>query len=310
MAGKEKTIVQGKCCRLWEPLKGIKHFFKINCGLKALFYQVKVSHRGLQQLEPVLEGLGQPQPVLEGLGQLQPVLEGLGQLQPVLEGPGQPQPVLEGLGQPQPERNNLPKKTWEEAAAAAGVLTMVRVDEPTYSHDNSEGKRTNKKKTPLQYRKQEPKVKEATKPLTEAEKRLFKEAFITDKARLYKRQRKYEKESDCLIIIRDNVLGKGAQTKGKYIAYGLGSIKKDFLTDGMKFDADKFYMHANHTDFQMEAVPAQNRKRKEVPDTQKSRKCCTCTCTADNSKKYKPKKVATPGTIQDDISDRSSNGDD
>ena len=63
MAAKEKTnvdIKQGKCCRLWEPSKGIKHFFKINCGLKALFYQVKVSHRGLQQLEPVLEGLGQP----------------------------------------------------------------------------------------------------------------------------------------------------------------------------------------------------------------------------------------------------------
>ena len=45
-----------------------------------------MSHRGLQQLEPVLEGPGQPQPVLEGLGQLQPVLEGLGQPQPVLEG--------------------------------------------------------------------------------------------------------------------------------------------------------------------------------------------------------------------------------
>ena len=73
MAAKEKTnvdIKQGKCCRLWEPSEGIKHFFKINCGLKALFYQVKVSHRGLQQLEPVLEGLGQPQPVLEGLRQL------------------------------------------------------------------------------------------------------------------------------------------------------------------------------------------------------------------------------------------------
>ena len=92
MAAKEKTnvdIKQGKCCRLWEPSKGIKHFFKINCGLKALFCQVKVWHRDLQQLEPVLEGLGQPQPVLEGLGQLQPVLEG----------PGQPQPVLEGLRQ-------------------------------------------------------------------------------------------------------------------------------------------------------------------------------------------------------------------
>ena len=120
MAAKEKTnvdIKQGKCCRLWEPSKGIKHFFKINCGLKALFYQVKVSHRGLQQLEPVLEGLGQPQPVLEGLGQPlpvlegpgqpQPVLEGLGQLQPVLEGLGQLQPVLEGPGQPQPVLEGL-----------------------------------------------------------------------------------------------------------------------------------------------------------------------------------------------------------
>ena len=77
MVAKEKTnvdIKQGKCCRLWEPSKGIKIFFKINCGVKALFYQVKVSHRGLQQLEPVLEGLRQPQPVLEGLGQPQPVL--------------------------------------------------------------------------------------------------------------------------------------------------------------------------------------------------------------------------------------------
>ena len=87
--------------------KVLNIFFKINCGLKALFYQVKVSHRGLQQLEPVLEGLGQPQPVLEGLGQLQPVLEGLGQPLPVLEGPGQPQPVLEGLGQLQPVLEGL-----------------------------------------------------------------------------------------------------------------------------------------------------------------------------------------------------------
>ena len=74
------------------------------------------------------------------------------------------------------------------------------------------------------------------------------------------------------------------------MASGLGNIKKDFLTDGIKFDADKFYMHANHTDFQMEAVPDQNWKEKEAPETQKSRECCSCSCTADNTKKYKPKK--------------------
>ena len=50
--------------------KVLNIFLKSIVGWKPFFYQVKVSHRGLQQLEPVLEGLGQPQPVLEGLRQL------------------------------------------------------------------------------------------------------------------------------------------------------------------------------------------------------------------------------------------------
>ena len=45
----------------------------------------------------------------------------------------------------------IPKKTWVEAAAAAGVLTMVRADETTFNQDNSEEKKSNKKKTPLKY---------------------------------------------------------------------------------------------------------------------------------------------------------------
>ena len=48
-----------------------------------------------------------------------------------------------------------------------------------------------KKKTPLEYRMQQPQIKESAKPLTMTEKKLFKEAFNTDKSRLYKRHPKY-----------------------------------------------------------------------------------------------------------------------
>ena len=52
----------------------------------------------------------------------------------------------------------------------------------------------------------------------------------------------------------------------------MGSIKKDFLTDGMKFDADKYFMHANHTDFQIEAVPDRKIAKGKKSLRRKSRK--------------------------------------
>ena len=126
-----------------------------------------------------------------------------------------------------------------------------------------------KKKTPLQYRKEEPKLKDSEKPLTMAEKKkLLKEAFITDKARLFKRQTKYKKERNFIVIVEDNVLGKGAQTNGKLMVYGCGSIKERFMTNGIKFNSEEFYMHANHTDFQEESV----RKTKSVLEAEKSKK--------------------------------------
>ena len=100
------------------------------------------------------------------------------------------------------------------------------------------------------------------------EKKLFKEAFITDKACLFKRQTKYKKERNFIVIVEDNVLGKGAQTNGKLMVYGCGSIKERFITNGIKFNSEEFYMHANHTDFQEEEV----RKTKSVLEAEKSEK--------------------------------------
>ena len=221
--------------------------------------------------------------------------------------------------EPQPDeqiRAPVLQKTWQETAAAAGVVTMVREDvreeETPLSHLNL-AEKSLKKKTPLQYRKEEPKLKNSAKPLTMAEKKLFKEAFLTDKARLFKRQTKYKKERNFIVIVEDNVLGKGAQTNGKLMVYGCGSIKERFMTNGIKFNSEEFYMHANHTDFQEESV----RKTKSVLEAEKSEKAPNkrknvaeksdkVQNTDFHAKKFKPKKVATPGTYLDETDDSSS----
>ena len=64
------------------------------------------------------------------------------------------------------------------------------------------------------------------------------------------------------MILEDNVLGKGAATSGKYMVYGKGDLKEKFLNDGITFDPETFFMHANHTDFQQEIIKPRE-KRKE-----------------------------------------------
>ena len=127
--------------------------------------------------QPVLHG-EEHQPVL-GEVEHQPVL-GEAEHQPVLD-QEEPQLVAEEQHEPnedQPKRVSAAPKTLQEAAAAAGVVTMVREDEVVFNPST-------KKKTPLEYRMEKPKIKESTKPFNMAEKKLFKEAFNTDKFRLF-----------------------------------------------------------------------------------------------------------------------------
>ena len=112
------------------------------------------------------------------------------------------------------------------------------------------------------------------------------------------------------MIVEDNVLGKGAQTNGKLMVYGSGSIKERFMRNGIKFNSEEFYMHANHTDFQEESV----RKTKSVLEAEKSEKAPNkrknvaeksekVQNTDFHAKKFKPRKVATPGTYLDETSE-------
>ena len=137
----------------------------------------------------------------------------------------------------------MAKKTLSEVAAAAGVLTMVQADAQGIDDEEVLHHDATKKKTRKQYRCQQPKLKDVGKKLTMPEKKLFKEAFITDKDRLHKRQQKFSKERYFIIIMEDNVLGKGAATSGKLMVYGSGAIKEKFLKEGIKFDQEQYYMH-------------------------------------------------------------------
>ena len=127
--------------------------------------------------QPVL-GEDDHQPVLVQ-EEHQPVL-GEDDHQPVLF-QEEPQLVAEEQHEPdkeEPKRVSVAPKTLQEAAAAAGVVTMVRDDEVVFNSSK-------KKKTPLEYRMQKPQIKESAKPLNMAEKKLFKEAFNTDKFCLF-----------------------------------------------------------------------------------------------------------------------------
>ena len=98
-------------------------------------------------------------------------------------------------------------------AAAAGVLIMTSADN---EEPDLEPVHKKKKMTPKEYRLMKPKPK--TNPsITLSDKKNFKEGFNTDKSRLMKRQTKYGKPENYLLLVEDNVhtVGSGSKTAGK-----------------------------------------------------------------------------------------------
>ena len=154
------------------------------------------------------------------------------------------------------ERNSDKAETrtlsWSETARAAGVLTMTAATDEQSSCEILEPK-TAKKKTPKQYRLEAPKQKPGS-TMTLSDKKQFKEGFNTDKARFLKRQLKYNRSQNFLILVEDNIhsVGSGSETAGMVMAFGAGELKERFLREGIKFKESEYYMHANATDFTRE----------------------------------------------------------
>ena len=117
--------------------------------------------------------------------------------------------------------------------------------------------RPKKKKSLKEMRTGPVKRKESSVKLTESEKKMFKEAFNTDKTRLEKRHAKYDKPANFLILVEDNVHQAGpcgAGTAGMTMVYGRGKLMDQFLGEGVKHDSAQFYIHKNTFDFQKNDV--------------------------------------------------------
>ena len=80
---------------------------------------------------------------------------------------------------------------------------------------------------PQQYRLQLPKKKLEAK-LSLSDKKNFKEGWNTEKARFMKRQLKYNRSQNFIILMEDNIhsVGSGSETAGMVIAFGNGPSER------------------------------------------------------------------------------------
>ena len=67
-------------------------------------------------------------------------------------------------------------------------------------------------------------------------------------------QVKFNRAANFLIIVEDNIQEGAALTAGKLMAFGMGPLKERFLSDGVQFNPQDFYMHANTHDFTRQIV--------------------------------------------------------
>ena len=117
---------------------------------------------------------------------------------------------------------------------------------------------------------------------------------LTDKGRLHKCQKKFNKPANFILIMPDNVLGSGAPSSGKYMMFAEGELKESFPQGRLKFDRENQYVHANHFDFKEEKPDLV--ERNTVKDNKKTRsKTASPKSKEASPKKKKLQKVTTPG---------------
>ena len=158
----------------------------------------------------------------------------------------------ESLRAAEKAKENSRPNSWKEVAAAAGV-TLVEAGEPF--EDQALLKK--KKKSLKEVRTEQVKRKGSSVKITESEKKMFKEAFNTDKARLEKRHAKYDRPANFLLLVEDNVHQTGpcgAATAEMVMVYGKGKLMEQYLGKGVKHDPELFYIHKNTFDFKKKEV--------------------------------------------------------
>ena len=64
--------------------------------------------------------------------------------------------------------------------------------------------------------------------------------------------------------MEDNIHESAAAlTAGKIMAFGMGTLKERFLSQGVRFNSQDFYLHANTHDFTREIVDGDDNSEEE-----------------------------------------------
>ena len=107
--------------------------------------------------------------------------------------------------------------SWRETAARAGVVTMVTSQEDESNFVEPMQPHGKKRKTPKEYRLAPPKLAKHQE-ITAADKKKFKEMFLTDKSRLDKRQPTFNRERNFILIMEDSIHSKHFLTTSLFFA--------------------------------------------------------------------------------------------
>ena len=81
--------------------------------------------------------------------------------------------------------------------------------------------------------------------------------FLTDKYRLENRQPIFNREKNFIIIMEDNIHSKHSSksaTGGKLMVFGRGDLMEKFFSEGIKYNVEDYFMHANTADFEEQVV--------------------------------------------------------
>ena len=105
----------------------------------------------------------------------------------------------------------------------------------------------------------------AEETISNSNKKMFTESWNTDKARFEKRQVKYNKPQNFLLFMEDNIHQAGqeqsARSVGKLMVYGKGTIKENFLNDGIKYDTLNYIINSQSDDGERKKKKAKNQRK-------------------------------------------------
>ena len=95
----------------------------------------------------------------------------------------------------------------------------------------------------------------------------FKNKYLTLKKKTSAIHKEHGTDSDYILIIKNNLQKPGGKncspTAGKYLVMAEGSMRQQFLENGIKFDVEGFAMMKNDKNMEVEVIDDDNEEGDE-----------------------------------------------